>query len=454
MTPKVLLLKYSNLILLGLIIAFGLHLRLTAVLETEVIHPIRADAREYILYAYNLNQFGIYSRSTEGFNGDSVPLPDSARPPGYPLFINLFIGKNGMDNDVLNNLLLGQAFLGTLVILLSYLLFVNSLGKTTALLIAGLTAISPHLVNINLYYLSESLFTLLILLLFYLFFQLEKYRHKTSLIILTGIVLAYASLTRPWLQYFVFFLLPFYYLSHNHSARLQKTIIFAGAFMFLWIAWLLRNHLSVTQASDSSVMISSILHGLYPNLMYQGDPESFGFPYRYDPNKEAITESLSTLLTEIIRRFHSQPWEHLQWYLFGKPIFLFSWQYVQGVGESFIYPVKTTPYYYYSHFQMTHAMMKNLHGGLMVLAGLGCISTWTPIAKKYLKPHALILFQAISLLVIYFTLIHLLVAPLSRYAVPIRPLMYGMAFVPLVLLFKWIAHNHLLKHFFSRRIKK
>ncbi len=47
--------------------------------------------------------------------------------------------------------------------------------------------------------------------------------------------------------------------------------------------------------------------------------------YRFDPRANEISASLASVKGEIIKRFIESPWEYLKWYLFGKPVMLFSW---------------------------------------------------------------------------------------------------------------------------------
>ena len=184
---------YITLVLITLL---GLQLRLQAVRYTVVDTPIRADAKEYLFYAINLKVFHTYSRFTEALEGKAAsPKPDALRSPGYPLFVRLFIGDSFNEADIFS-ISMAQALLSTLTIVLVYFSFVGFLNPPLALLAAFFTAISPHLVNANVYLLSETLFCFLLMLFFWLLTRLRS-NPNLFLLLATGLALGLATLTRP-----------------------------------------------------------------------------------------------------------------------------------------------------------------------------------------------------------------------------------------------------------------
>ncbi len=109
-----------------------------------------------------------------------------------------------------------------------------------------------------------------------------------------------------------------------------------------------------------------------------------------------------------------------------------SWHMVVGSGEHLIYPVVKSPYFHHPLFTTTSELMKILHWPLVILGLLGTILIWIPRFNKEYSGEQLLFIHTLSLLLIYFTAIHVLSFPLPRYAIPIRPLLYTMAFVPIV----------------------
>lgn len=402
-----------------MIIGFGY--RLQAIIYTEVDHPIRADAREYLLYAYNLRFFNIYSKSL--LSKTETPSPDAVRSPGYPLFLSLFLNNTNHEKAMFNMLVV-QAVLSTLTIILVYGIGVTFLGSPIALFVAFLTALSPHLIIANVYFLSETWFCFLLMSFLSVLSRVKSTTH--SLIVLClGATLAAASLTRPWLQYFIFLLIPLFL-----SSPLPRKMSFyiAAAFVACMSLWIIRNIVTLGMPTDSTLMINALHHGMYPDFMYDNRPETFAFPYRFDPRSNEISASLLSVLTEIVRRFKEMPMEHLQWYLFGKPATLFSWNIIQGMGDVFVYPVIRNPYAELAHFKFSHEIMRLVHLPLVIFSVIGSLIAWLPKDKLRLSEHSLFMVRCISLLFGYFILLHVVVAPFPRYAIPMQPIIYSMAF--------------------------
>ena len=413
-------------VILTLVTLLGLQLRLQAVRYTEVDTPVRADARGYLLYAINLKQFHTYSRSPDALEGKvATPAPDALRAPGYPLFMRLFVGDSVSDKMLLN-IELAQALLSTLTILLAYVAFAALLKPSLALLVALFTAISPHLITANVYLLSESLFCFLLLSFLWLLSRWRLHPH-CLLLLSTGLILGLATLTRPWTQYFILFLVPLIAM----AAPLQRPnraalIIFVGFIVPVGF-WMMRNLSTLGVVGDDTLTINTLHHGLYPGMMYENKPETLGYPYRFDPHATEIGASMSSVLSEIVRRFREYPLEYLQWHLFGKPVMLFSWNIFEGMGDVFTYPVLRTPYAEFQLFKATHWIMQTLHYWLVGLAGIGCLAAWLPGTDKGLGVEQRFFALCVSILFIYFVLIHCIGAPFARYSIPMQPVVYGMA---------------------------
>lgn len=421
------------------IVLFGLFLRVTALSSSAVKDPVRGDAISYFFYAVNLKTEGVYSRTTPTlFNEASQPKADATIPPGYPLFVTAFLGeewKQGTNTGVyasIEPVLIAQTLLSVTVILLVFFTGRRLFGPVAALGAALLAAISPHLVNINIYLLTESLFTVFFCLGLWLLVRHLSPEAPWSGA-LAGLALAGAALTRSTVQYLPLVLAAFFILRSPSSWRGWAG--FLTAFLVVFCAWGFRNVASVGSFSDPWAMTATIQHGSYPEFMHAGLPESQGIPYHYDTELSSHMP-LADLLAAISRRFLADPGSYLHWYLIGKPLALFNWNIMpigseEAVhlllsGDIYIYPTPATPYGSHPLFIATYLICKVLYLPCLLLAVAGAVLTWIP-ALRHLWGSRLIPMQLLSLTFFYVVGIHMVGAPFPRYAIPFQPLLYLLA---------------------------
>jgi 4-amino-4-deoxy-L-arabinose transferase-like glycosyltransferase len=291
---------------------------------------------------------------------------------------------------------------------------------------AVLTAVSPHLISSSTYLLTETLFTFLMMLSLWLVVKMVQDNSKVFAFG-AGLALAAAALTRPTLQFFIVPLTGMLLLSRGRGSNGGLIISMLAGFIFAFTPWVLRNLDTIGSASDPSLTIGSLHHGMYPDLRYQDIPESTGFPYRFDPRSQEISSSRESVLNEIMRRFKEEPGRHLQWYLLGKPATLLEWNILAGMGDIFIYPVKASPYFSKPVYIQSHRFMKLLHWPLVILALGVSVLAWLPVFGKPLSGTVLFTVRLLSLLMLYFIALHIVAAPFPRYGIPLRPVIYGLA---------------------------
>lgn len=417
------------LLILGVILVCGCYLRNVSVSETKITRPLRADAKDYFMYAYNMRHKHTYSREVVDLDNIRSPVvPDAVRSPGYPLFLMLFV--DGLPHEeMLNKILISQMIISTLTILIAFLFFQSFLDNYLAAAAALLVALSPHLIVANSYLLTETLFCFLIVVLGWM----------TSIFIskpsrpLAGIIggnLGIASLVRPSVQYFpimIAFLLLFQYGRRKGTRFL---LVFLMGFVLTYSPWIIRNLKTLKVTTNKRLMINFLHHGIYPDFTYDEIPKSFGFPYRYDPRSGEIGKSIGSLLNEIVRRFHSEPRRHLTWYALKKPIVFWNWSLVQG-RDVFVYPVSKSPFFTRATFKGIYRFMHACHRQIVVLALLGSLVAWLPSAIVNLPEKSVLIARFASILLIYYTFIHMIGVPFPRYSVPMRPFLYGMALFPI-----------------------
>lgn len=422
--------RVITLLTLGVLLLISVHMRVTSATGTWIPDPVQRDAGEYFMYAYNLKFHHVYSRDMAGLYEPGIaPVPDAVRSPGYPLFLSLFI--NGpADDRTIKTITFAQAILSSITVVLCFFLFNSFLPLAWTTAATFLTGISPHLITANSYLLSETLFAFFLVLLAW-FISHFSMRRRAWQAAIAGCLVALASLIRPGLQYFavLFALFLLFQFGRDRGAKLSGMVILG--FALCLAPWLVRNANTIGSTSDKTLMINFLHHGLYPDFTYEETPTSFGVPYRFDPRSAEISRTLSTVLQEIQRRFQEEPARHLRWFLIGKPAVFWSWDMVQGAGGPFVYLPSHSPYFNDGLFKLSYNFMRLLHGPIVLLAFCGLLVAWLPLTRIGVDETPLVIARVLSLLLIYYTVIHMVGAPFPRYAVPLRPFLYGMALFPL-----------------------
>ena len=187
-------------------------------------------------------------------------------------------------------------------------------------------------------------------------------------------------------------------------------------------------------------MLRTLRTGVYRDFMYEGRPETYAYPYRYDARFEETTASLDVVLREIAAQFAAAPAEELGWYL-RKPFLAWGWNEVQGSGDVFIYPVTRTPYAERLHFRASHLLMRTLHVPLVALMGVGAILAWLPGRWSRLGDDARFAARVLSLLVLYHAAMMSVGLPLPRYASRCVPACTLLAMLPLAAALRWRANS-------------
>lgn len=418
-------------LLLLLILALSALVQFTVVSRTTVVEPLRVDAADYFSYAYNLSHFGVYSisRNWDKDPAAPAPTPDSYRPPGYPLFLSL-LGTPERSDAYLHRVSLVQAGLGVLSVWLLYLVAAALLGRNWALAPAFLAAaMSPHLAVISTHVLSESLFYFLLLAALTTSLKAAISGNRWVCVV-AGVLWGLCSLVRPTTQ----LLPPLVVLMVFALPRLRQYRLTASLgliFFFATLApWLIRNQQDSVSSSGPSLMVKSMAHGSYPDLMYEGRPESYGYPYRFDPDSENISRDLPAIVGHIAGRFRAEPARYARWYLIGKPIAFLSWADPSG-RDILIYPVSHTPYYEDVRFAILRQVAFILHWPLMVLGLAGAALLWLKPSWLCLDESHLRAARLVALVVVYAIALHTIAAPFARYGIPFRPLVYALALVPI-----------------------
>lgn len=142
----------KTILIFSFIVCIAITLRLQYLAQTEVYKPIRADSKNYVLYAQNLVNHGVFSKD-ESEN----PVPDSFWAPVYPTLLVSVFQLFG-EKHFYKAALFVQALLGALTAGMIYIIGSFFLPLWAAFAAGVLTACSPHLISLGGYLLTETLF--------------------------------------------------------------------------------------------------------------------------------------------------------------------------------------------------------------------------------------------------------------------------------------------------------
>jgi len=396
--------------------------QVTAIRETRLLNAGGPDAAAYVSYAYNLREFGVYSRTRTWDGRGNVPIPDSVSTPGYPLFLSAFL-RDVPDQGFMDRVVVAQAALGTATALLSFLLCLRVCGPLAATVGGVLVAITPHLATISTNLLTEPLYT--VLLVAWLLATVHAIRSRNPWTwAFSGALFGLACLVRPTLQP----LLPIAALSLLAIPVLRArwreglaAVLVACALLAPWLAY---KH---SHPAQPDLLRATLYHGSFPGFMFEDDPRTLGMAYRFDPEASRAMASNEGLLEVVGSRMRAQPLRYAGWYLVGKPIYFLAWDNsAGGTSDAFIYPATASPFRDRPAFRAMHAGMWILHWPLMLLAVATAVIAWLrPAALTGIGDLAALRFLAtIALGAIA---LHMIGAPYPRYGIPFQPLLYVLA---------------------------
>lgn len=422
-------LRYLRAICLGVILAVGLILRLGTAAHTEVDHPIRNDAKEYVAYAWNLKYLGVYSPNFSTLLGTSSnAIPDAVRPPGYPLWLDIFLPKY-IDGSLAHHVAYAQAWVATATLLCITLLAMDMLGAWAGLMAGLFVALSPHQSAYVPYLLSETLYGAVLVAALgavALSLKMERPRWRYLLAAVGGALFGVSCLVRPTLNQWVPALLLLLLIPAMRRYR-REIIALALGFFLAMSPWWVRNEISLHRLSDSAKMVETIQHGSYVDLMYEGRPETFGAAYRFDPAAQEIGTSWPRLFADLRVKFAAHPVEMIRWYLFGKIVYFFSWSSAEGWRDIYTYPVFSSPWMTNSAYIAISAVMQSVHAPLIILGVLGMVLTFLPTTVRLFGDYRADVLRFLALLQLFAIGVHVVGLPIARYSVPFMPITFLLA---------------------------
>jgi 4-amino-4-deoxy-L-arabinose transferase-like glycosyltransferase len=410
----------------ALLLAAALLLRIEYLRHTEVENPFRADAGEYARYAANLLAHGIFSREPPT---QPSPSPDAFRSPGYPAFLALAFWLG--DRDPLPLVYGAQALLSALLAPLTLLLGARFLPRPAALAAALLVALSPHLVTLSGYLLTEVLFGFLLLAaLIALASALPRASRGAAaasgaLFGLAFLVNETALLVPPLLAACAWVTRARPEERWRGSREARALVPLLLVFALFPAAWQVRNALSLPPGArtGSDRALSTMLHGTYPGFVHR-DPRLRYYAYREDPLAPEMRRSFANLARVVGQRARERPLRYLSWYLLEKPAALWGWGTLQGTSDIHIYAVTTSLYETSRVAAASRIAMRVLHPLLLLVALFGISLCLGRLARAPSERAQLRLPLFLLAIGAYTTLLGAVFAPWPRYAAPLRPQLY------------------------------
>jgi hypothetical protein len=430
-----------------LIFLFALGLRILYQKESVIDHPIRADAAKYVKAAYNLRFFGIYS--LEAPRRDGRP-PDSGTDlsPGYPLFLSLFLDKKALSTNVL----LVQAIMGALVCVFTFALGRMALPYPWALTAGILTALSPHLIAMDHYLLTESLFTF-VMIAGLLLLAVGWKRDSSFLVLAAGLGLALSSQIRAVNILLVFWMAPVFLwragerLFAPRSVWIRHMAFLVAGFAIVTASYRLfvietrpsgMQHIEAKKQSDFGyVDVIKVIKNLGGALV----PPAF-----YEKGESHIMADQGRISYKLPSEtsFWQNPMLYVKWNLWGRLVLLWDWDNAYN-GDVYIYPMIRKGFEENLILKSVHRIMHVLHWLLYILSLAALVVLFLKWRRKTLATEQRVLLVP-ALAFIYFLGVLWLLTWLPRYSIPARPLSYILASASLYWLFgfagkRWISKN-------------
>lgn len=201
-------------------------------------------------------------------------VPDSLRPPLYPLFIAAFFGIFGTYWAVI----IAQLFSGSLLPLLARRVSFRIIPRAfIANAVGAVFAVEPVLVRLSGVLLTETLF---LALFFASIIALFNYLDRSKLFYLaaSGLTLGLATLTRPVTQYLPFVVAAFliWHFRRALSWRIAGHIaLFVGVFAATLMPWLYRNYTVFGTPRVANTTVSNMYGYFAPSVLSLANNTSF-----------------------------------------------------------------------------------------------------------------------------------------------------------------------------------
>lgn len=401
----------------ALIVTLALLVRVIYQLGAEPLVHIAGDINDYVRYAWNLGQHGIYSSAP--INADTTPPADSFRPPGYPLFLLLAMRLDGFTPDWASTAYAMQILLSSATVLLTMLLGREWMRPGFALAAGTLTALWPHHVVFASTLLSETLLGFCIALALWLT-AVARRRTSVAIALAAGLAFGYAALINTLMLLFPIIVVVVMACTRDRKPALALLL----GFSLLPAAWWLASPSpDADTRNNSHRAVMNLVQGSWPHYHQAWRARNAHASARQimetiDEEIALANEAPRTGMAVILERMSLDPAGYARWYLLEKPYLLWDWDIQLGWGGIHFLPVETTPMERHPMLRTSHLILKSLNPLLFALASIAAVILVISWLRGRNPPFAALL---VALFAIYVTGLHTVLQAEPRYSIPYRP---------------------------------
>ena len=408
-----------------IVAGLSLWIRVSYFHDTLIDKPMRGDAASYVQYALNLVNYGTFSKD----RASASPRPDAYWAPGYPAFLSAAMQlEKRFGLNFYKTTLYSQAAIGALIAVVTLLMGRLFLNHYAATLAAIFVAFSPHLISLGNYLLTETLFSLALLLSIYAYLLAFRLQYQW-LYFLSGLLFGSAYLVNPVviLTPVLFAALTVYLYKVNQKKDILTSLRLLApcllAFFVVVGGWSVRNAMNVSDdaPSGSNRLFTNLVIGMHHDYhaIWRANPRDPDNPAAVDESQ--LKGSYPQLANLLLERIRETPLQYAKWYFIQKPVMLWDWNILTGQGDIYVYPVERSLYDTSNAALLTYAVMRAAHYWLLAFAVLGLIFVYRQAHKPELAV-SVPLFLYVSL--IYISSVYIVAQAEARYSIPLRPEMY------------------------------
>ena len=434
--------RTKELLCVCVLVAFALALRIEYQNETITNNALRPDAYLYYSAAYNLRYHSAYSID-----------PPSAQPPetrtdlapGYPLFLSVFFPEGQSGTAPLQRVRNIQVLFGALIVLFTYVTARQSLDRPWALVAGLLTAISPHLIAVQEYILTESLFTFM-MMLGVLVLLMAWRRELPALALLGGILVAASAQIRTISIALAFVLTPLLLIAPRPSSTSSRwSRVLAAGLVLVGVLIVWGSHrVFVNQ------MVMNVNQTAIDGETIQQEPTQYtaiATPSAYLRNAVRPPRFMVAGTSHIQSRnrdplykapttasFWEAPTAYLKWNLGWRLFYLWHFDNAYN-GDVYIYPMTRTGFQENPFLGFLHRTMRAVHWPLFGLAAVAPLLLLARVRRGLSARDRSLLMSLLGFA--YFVGVLMVTYWLPRYSIPARPFSYILAAATLSWVVAW-----------------